>query len=341
MRHQAWRHLAVAAVALAFALPAQAQSRPAHSSGWSARTWLEGWQERRGPEHVEKVTKTFKVGAAGTLDLSNVAGDILVNEGGGDTITVEATKKVRARDANEAKQQFANTTLIFAERAGRVEVKVDYIGRGNHAWVDYVVTAPSGTRLYLRSVSGDIRATGFKGELRAETVSGDVTLLKSPGIIMAKSVSGDVEVEGATGHDELATNSVSGDIVIRDARARQITAETISGEVQMLQVGCERAVVKSMSGDVTYVGSLARGGRYEMQSHSGGIHLTIPGDVGFELNARSFSGNLRSDLPVNAKVQDSRGERHSMRRNLQGTFGDGSAVLLLNSFSGDITVAKK
>ena len=342
------RYLAVAAATFAIALPLQAQGKSAaHEATWSARTWLESFQAHNGPEQVEKITKTFKVGATGTLDLANISGDILVNEGGGDTITIEATKKVRARSDAAAKEQFQNCQVNFVERAGRVEVKVVYSGQKNQAWVDFVVTAPAGTNLYPHSVSGDIKVTGIKGDLRAESVSGDVTVHSAPGATLLKSVSGSVEVDGVNARDALELNSVSGDITVRNAKARQITAESVSGEVTLRDVACERATVKSISGDVVYTGSLARGGRYEMTSHSGEIRLTLPSDVGFELNARTFSGNVRSDLPVAFKANDQnrgdRGGRHSGRTNqsLQGTFGDGSAMITLSSFSGDIVVAKK
>ena len=54
------------------------------------------------PDVTEKITKSFKVGPSGTLDISNVSGDVIVNEGGTDTIVIDAVKKIpRARRRRE------------------------------------------------------------------------------------------------------------------------------------------------------------------------------------------------------------------------------------------------
>ena len=42
---------------------------------------------------------------------------------------------------------------------------------------------------------------------------------------------------------------------------------------------------------------MATDGRYESETHSGGIRLTVPEGDGFELESESFSGGLRSAGP--------------------------------------------
>jgi len=59
--------------------------------------------------------------------------------------------------------------------------------------------------------------------------------------------------------------------------------------------------------------------------------------VGFELEASSFSGRIRSDLPLNVASQSDERMNHSLR----GTFGDGAAWVRLASFSGNVAVTKK
>ena len=95
------------------------RGRANSSAGWAAKSWAESQDSRRGPEQTERIAKTFKVGANGSLDLSNVSGDITITEGGGDTISIEAVKRARGGDA---KDQFARTTVEMVERGGRVEV---------------------------------------------------------------------------------------------------------------------------------------------------------------------------------------------------------------------------
>jgi DUF4097 and DUF4098 domain-containing protein YvlB len=332
-----------AALALAAPVLAQApapQKRPAPAPKWSALTWAESWQARQGPEQTERITKTFKVGPNGSLDLSAISGDVIVNEGGGDTITVDALKRVRSRSADEAKQQLANTNVTMAQSGDRVEVRVDYTGRDNHASVDFTVTAPAGTAVNARSVSGDVQVKGIKGEVRVESVSGDVSATATPNLSLIKTVSGDLQLSALSGQDNLNVSTVSGNLTLRSIKAHVINAESVSGEMSLTDVTCERATVKSVSGDVEYFGPLTKGGRYELKSHSGDIRLTLTEDVGFELEAQSFSGNVRSDLPVTTRAGDAQAGRHR-RSGLRGTHGDGSALLMLSTFSGDITVVKK
>ena len=61
--------------------------------------WLDRYSEaRQGPEQIEKVSQTYKVGESGALDLSHLAGDIRVTGGGGSEIKIDATKRARHRD---------------------------------------------------------------------------------------------------------------------------------------------------------------------------------------------------------------------------------------------------
>lgn len=307
---------------------------------WMARSWSESQQARRGPEQTERVAKTFKVGPSGMLSLANVSGDIVIQAGGGDTISVEAIKRTRGSDSAD---QFARTQVEMMERAGRVEVRVAYTGQRNHASVDFNVTAPAGTALAIRSVSGDVRITGIHGDVRAESVSGDVTAVDVRRAGLLKSVSGDIDVSAVKHEGELRTESVSGDVVVRDAQVRGLAAETVSGELRLTDVTGDRVSAKSVSGGVDFSGPLAQGGRYELKSHSGDVRVAIANNAGFELEANSFSGNVRSDLPLTVGGPGREAVRaggHG-RQAMRGVHGDGSAFLSLGSFSGSIVVTRK
>jgi DUF4097 and DUF4098 domain-containing protein YvlB len=91
-----------------------------------------------------------------------------------------------------------------------------------------------------------------------------------------------------------------------------------------------------VSGDVDFAGSFARNGRYELSSHSGSVQAAVSGNVGFELEATSFSGSVRSDIPLKAQSTS-----RQSRQSLQGVYGDGSAILELSTFSGSIVLTKR
>jgi hypothetical protein len=81
-----------------------------------------------------------------------------------------------------------------------------------------------------------------------------------------------------------------------------------------------------------------------LNAHSGGIRLTLAGNTGFEVEATTFSGNVRSDFPLTLRAGgDDRDDRHGPRlnRSIRGSYGDASAILDLKSFSGDIIITKR
>jgi DUF4097 and DUF4098 domain-containing protein YvlB len=266
-------------------------------------------------------------------------------------VSVEAVKRTRG-DRGE----LARVDIIVEERAGRVEVRaehdrdrMDRNRRGDGVSVDFTMTVPASATLDVHSVSGAVKVSGVRGTVRAESVSGNVTTVDTPKLEQAKSVSGDVSLTGAGSEGDLSAASVSGTVTAKGLKARGLDLGSVSGDVLLTDVTCERLGVKSISGNVEYSGSIVRSGRYEINSHSGTVRLTLANPVGFELNANSFSGSIRSDLPLiiggNASQRDDdRGRRRDSgdrRHSMRATYGDGSATLTIRTFSGNIIIAKR
>jgi DUF4097 and DUF4098 domain-containing protein YvlB len=234
----------------------------------------------------------------------------------------------------------------ITERAGRAEVRTQYPSgdewrrnnrRNINVSVAYNITAPSGTRLTVKSISGSVKVSDIKGEVAAESVSGDVRIAGSGRVGTAKSVSGTVEVADTQIDGTLVAGSVSGDVVLRRLTARRLDVSSVSGEVKIDDVQSERVDAQSISGAVSFGGALARNGRYSLKSHSGEVRVAVAGNAGFEVEASSFSGDVRSDLPITTRGATDR----VRRRLLSGTYGDGSAMLELTTFSGSIVITKK
>jgi hypothetical protein len=97
---------------------------------------------------------------------------------------------------------------------------------------DLVVNGDIERDAVLKSVSGDARLDNVGGELRVQTVSGDVTVQSVGGSIVAKSVSGDLRVESVReGH--VTAQSVSGDIELGIAAGTNldVDAGSVSGDL--------------------------------------------------------------------------------------------------------------
>jgi DUF4097 and DUF4098 domain-containing protein YvlB len=117
----------------------------------------------------------------------------------------------------------------------------------------------------------------------------------------------------------------------------------VSGDLQLSDLQAERLTAKTLSGNVEFIGGLERGGRYEFHAHSGNVRLVLPANIpGFEMDASTFSGSVRTDFPVTLRsTADAGGRRTTTNRAIRGSFGDATAILSLRSFSGNIVIARK
>jgi DUF4097 and DUF4098 domain-containing protein YvlB len=313
-------------------------------------SWLERYTEaRQGPEQIEKFSQTYKVGDGAALDLSHLAGDIRVTGGAGSDIRVDATKRVRHRDPEQAKRLLEALRVDVNNFNGRVEVRTIYPGRnafGNNisASVDYVIAVPVGAMVTLKSISGSVSVTNVKGEVRAETVSGDVNVSATPNVAIAKTISGDITAQNIGSTTSLVLSSISGSVLGTGLKVRALEAGSVSGNVRLVGSEVDRLEAKSVSGNIEFDAPLTKGGRYEFTSHSGNVRVMLTGNTGFELDADTFSGSVRSDVPVTlrqlGRPENSRDRRLSSRA-IRGTYGDASAYMSVRSHSGSVIITKK
>ncbi|PYR02007.1 MAG: hypothetical protein DMF97_05955 [Acidobacteria bacterium] len=290
--------LALAAVMAG--LPAAAQDHDGHRVviRERARAAAGAYQGRnRGPEQTERFSRKIRIGRDGRVSISNVAGQITVTGGTGD-------------------EQLARVTIDVDERPGRVEVRTEYernwSDRSSDVSVDYTIAVPSSAAIDVKSISGTVKLSNVQGAVRAESVSGDVITASTPKLELAKSVSGDVSVGGVTTDGDLSATSVSGSVSAKGLKARGLDLGSVSGNVTIIDATCDRLDGKTVSGHIEYAGSIVKAGRYNINTHSGGIRLTLSGSTGFELTANTFSGNVRSDLPIT--IGGDSGRRTDRRR---------------------------
>ena len=306
--------------------------------------WAARFQDsRQGPEVTERFHRNVRLGATGSFELSNVSGDVTVTGGGGDQVRIEAVKRVRSRHQENAKALLDELRIEVSELPTRVEVRTVYPqNRRNYSGsVDYTIALPSGASASVKTVSGNVRVTNVKGELRAESVSGNVTTSGAGRLALAKSISGDVDVTDAASDSAVEVSTVSGNVTARGLKARSLDLSSVSGNVLVSNVTSERAMAKSVSGNIEYSGPLARAGRYEMNAHSGDVRLAVSNTSGFELDATTFSGEVRSDFPLTLRAGMDSGKGRRMNRSIRGSYGDAGAIVNLKSFSGNIVVTKQ
>jgi len=297
-------------------------------------------------EQTERSTRTVHIGASGELDIANISGDVNIARGTGPDAIIEIVKTAHGQSVEDAKTMLGLVQVEVTERSGRAEVRTRYPNgdemrgsnrRNVNVSVTYTVTAPAGARITARSISGNVSARDLRGELTMESVSGNVIIMNGGRVAGAKSISGNVEITGADIDGNLDASSVSGTVTARRVKARQLSLNTVSGNLAVEDVEASRVELQAVSGNVDLIGTLSRGGRYSVNSHSGEIKVMLSGNIGFELEASTFSGSIRSDLPLTGGTNDNR----RRQREVRGVYGDGSAVLDLNTFSGSVVISKR
>ena len=333
---------------------------------------------------TEELVRTIPMSPGGQFALTNISGDITVTGADDTVLTLRATKRLvdpGAVSETVARDAFERVEIEIRERGGRVAVEAEYPRRGlagrladlfrgggrMAVAVDYVVTVPPGVEVEIESVSGGVTVEGVDGETSIETVSGDVRLSSLPRLAEVEMVSGDLRMTDVGNDDDLSAKAVSGRITIDGVRAPRVDVEAVSATVVLTRAESRRVDVATVSGPVSFDGSLDAEGRYELESHSGSIRVTVPPGTGLDLEAESFSGSLSSnatimlgrrgnqtvdfnlEAPRIALNPDDRtveatspviewGMNRNGTRELEGIVGGGGARLELSTFSGDMTI---
>ncbi len=292
---------------------------------------------------TDRQTRTLNIGSDGELDVSNIAGDIVVTRGGGNAVTLEIIKTARGENAAA---MLPLVTVDVIERGNRAEVQTRYpdgeelhrrFNRRNiNVDVSFTIVAPTNTRLVLKSISGSINVKDIAGALTLESTSGNVSVANAGRTVTAKSISGNVEAVDTKIDGRLEAGTISGTVRVRRTSARSLTMSSVSGGVEIEDATCDRVEAQSVSGDVLFRGDLEPNGRYELGSHSGSVTVALGGKTGFQVQATSFSGSINSDFPLT--LQGNQGRR---QHNVRGVYGNGSAILELTAFSGSISITKR
>jgi DUF4097 and DUF4098 domain-containing protein YvlB len=97
--------------------------------------------------------------------------------------------------------------------------------------------------------------------------------------------------------------------------------------------------VGTAGGGITWNGDFAGGGSYVLTTHSGEIDVTLPATASVDLTARSVTGSVENDFPLQNKSHMT--FVPTQGRSFAGTSNSGSSSVELESFSGKIRVKKQ
>lgn len=232
------------------------------------------------------------------------------------TDDVEETTVELSGSSDEATQAVIADTVVD-QRGDEIVVRVPKRGHGLFGRTPDLqldITAPKGSRLNVKSDSGDLSVRGEVGESRIATGSGDVSVEAFTGSAHVRSGSGDVTVGSAT--DDLSVGTGSGDMHLGtlaaaaslgsgsgdmtvESVAGGLKAETGAGDIEVARAG-DDVRVKTGSGDVA-VNHLTRG-RVKVQTASGDLHVGVADGIPAWLDINTLTGTVSNDLQATEPV---------------------------------------
>jgi len=269
------------------------------------------------------VDERVEARAAGVVEISNLAGSVVIRGWERTEIVVEGTLGDHVEGVEVTSR--GDRTVV--------EVKLPDHTRGRHDLAaELSVHVPAGSSLEVETVSAAIDVDGVRGTLELSSVSGALQAAGEPARIECETVSGAVTLEAETG--ELRVTSVSGPLLL-EGRAREVRASSVSGPVELTTAGIERLEIQTVSTDIDLELDLEMGARVEASSHSGDIVVRLE-DASAEISASSFSGDIVNQLgPAAERPHSGPGSE------LDFTLGRGDGRIELSTFSGDVRIEER
>jgi DUF4097 and DUF4098 domain-containing protein YvlB len=225
------------------------------------------------------------------------AGDISFVEGQDGTTAVEIQPDSVASDVEVEHRDRGGEHLV---RIGMPK-KRRFFTKGR---LDIRITCASGTHVLARAASADLRASMALGDVTVQTASGDVLIGDVAGDLNVKSASGDLVVGRVGGVANI--HSVSGDCALKGVE-HDLTITSVSGDLQIGEVADGEVTIRSVSGD---------------------IRVGVRQGVQFHLDAKTTSGDARSEFDLDGAPSPAAED------------ATGQLDLRVNSLSGDIRIVR-
>lgn len=308
-----------AAIALTVSVPAFAQPRDGSNDSQQPIQARPG-----GPEAGPGSEKTVDVTKGTRLVLSNQAGEVVVRSWDQDRVRIVASHGSRETISAETTD---STLRIRTQRTGG--------SRGPGGLVDYQITVPRWMPVNLTGTYLDANIEGTTAEVTVETVHGNARVTGGNGNVSLKSIEGVITVDKANGRVQATT--VNEGIRITNSQG-EISAETTNGDIFIDSAQTSNLEAYTVNGEVTFNGTIRDNGVYKLGTHNGDIRVGLGGASNATVFVRTFQGDFAADFPV--QLPEGQNPRSGSKR-FNFTLGSGSARIELQSFGGDIVLARK
>ena len=270
--------------------------------------------EAQGQPESARQEARLDIAPNGSINVVNNAGQVILKTGGSHQVVIiyslHSNKVEVDRESTSDKRRIEIRTHALAGQQPTAE----------EAKVDMELTVPAGVAMTVSTSTAPITAEGLNGDVTFSSDTGAITVSN-----MVRS--------------HLHVLSVAGPVNLSNLSLGHVDVTSSGGAVKMVNVTGPKVNVATGSGNIIYQGDCSGVGDYLMTTHSGEIDMTLPQTASVDLNARSVSGHVENDFPLQAK-------KHPVfvpkaGSSFAGTSNSGSSSVELRSFSGRIRVKKQ
>jgi len=300
------------------------------------------------------VRKTLPAQPGGKLVIDTDRGAITVSGGRENEVAIEITRKVTRGSGKKAIELLERHRVELVEDSGTFRLTADLEGddrwsfRGPQLEVAIHVLVPRRFHLDARTAGGSVRVGGLNGDvatrtsggslhfedltgrLNGRTAGGSIHGLHLKGPVDVSTSGGSVELDGVSeGPIKVGTSGGSLRLI---GIAGPLEARTSGGSIR-IETSATPIFATTSGGSIEARLTDIPKGSIELRSSAGGVSLGLPEKSGFQLDASTSAGNVRSEFPVSVNQS---GDRSA----LKGPVNGGGPNIKLRSSAGFIRINK-
>src|SRR5947209_343913 len=218
----------------------------------------------------------IRIAPGGLVNIVNNSGSVTLHPGNGQQVVVNATRhsdkiEVDSNGMPDGRRVEIRTHVISQQRLSTDESKVEYD-----------IAVPAGVSVTVSTATAPITV---------ENLNSDLSLSSDTGRITVKNVV----------NTHIHVRSVAAPVTLTNVTDAHVEVTSSGGAVQLESVSGPRVTIGTTSGDISYRGDCSGGGVYSITSHSGAIEVALPQNASVDLTARSVTGSVENDFPLQQK----------------------------------------
>jgi F0F1-type ATP synthase membrane subunit b/b' len=169
------------------------------------------------------------------------------------------------------------------------------------------LTLPTQSEISCRNKNGSIKAENIKSDQDYVLTNGGIKLVSCNSRLEVRSTNGGISILDHAGDLELA--QINGGVVIQDSRGKinvssnnggiklnhclgDLVVTQKNGAVKSMNSGFSSASVKTINSTIYYEFSVIDSGKFDFVNEHGKIQLIIPGDLEYNIRAKTRQGKI-------------------------------------------------